>query len=341
MTDLIIRADGGATIGAGHLMRCLALAAEWRRRGGRVTLLSDAPAALLAPYVGLKATIIPCPDAAPELLRTCLRDMPPAWVVLDGYHFTVEHQRAVRAAGHWLLLLDDMGILPAYEAHLLLNQNVDAHVLRRKYPADADCLLGTRYVLLREDFAGQPPPERHFSGIARRLLLTMGGADPQDLTSRFLKLFNRISAETLEIAVLAGGANRHLESIEQAAGASRHKVAIWRNSDTVREHMEAAELAVSAVGITCYEMAYLGLPSVIVPYARNQYGAAEYLHRHGIMKSLGPSAELDETKASEEIAALLEQPAQREALSIAGVQLVDGRGAARVTEEMIARHGNL
>ena len=40
MDRLIIRADGSSTIGAGHIMRCLALAQAWRSYGGKATFLS-------------------------------------------------------------------------------------------------------------------------------------------------------------------------------------------------------------------------------------------------------------------------------------------------------------
>src|SRR5262249_3262600 len=39
---LIIRADAGAHIGAGHVMRCLALAERWQQSGGDVTFLTKA-----------------------------------------------------------------------------------------------------------------------------------------------------------------------------------------------------------------------------------------------------------------------------------------------------------
>ena len=38
--QLLIRADGGASMGLGHVMRCLALAQAWQERGGQVTFLT-------------------------------------------------------------------------------------------------------------------------------------------------------------------------------------------------------------------------------------------------------------------------------------------------------------
>ena len=39
---LVIRAHGGPVAGAGHVMRCLALAEAWHERGGRVSFAAGA-----------------------------------------------------------------------------------------------------------------------------------------------------------------------------------------------------------------------------------------------------------------------------------------------------------
>ncbi len=41
MDYLYIRADATTQIGTGHLMRCIALAQEWKNCGGKVTFLSN------------------------------------------------------------------------------------------------------------------------------------------------------------------------------------------------------------------------------------------------------------------------------------------------------------
>jgi hypothetical protein len=51
------------------------------------------------------------------------------WVVLDGYHFTLACQHAVRDAGYHLLVIDDYAHLPEYSCDILLNQNLGAETL--------------------------------------------------------------------------------------------------------------------------------------------------------------------------------------------------------------------
>jgi spore coat polysaccharide biosynthesis predicted glycosyltransferase SpsG len=179
---LIIRADANSRIGTGHVMRCIALGQAWmagRQRtddGGRksevrsqgsgvrdqeseesivVFMTCCDNAALLQRLRDEKFTVIELTDSA-EFISTLSPDSCTlsldSWFVLDGYQFTLEDQRAVREAGHKLLVIDDCNHLPEYECDILLNQNINAAELDYTINPEARLLLGTDYILLRREF---------------------------------------------------------------------------------------------------------------------------------------------------------------------------------------------
>ncbi len=76
-----------------------------------------------------------------------------SWIVVDGYQFDIAYQRALKAAGLKVLVVDDGGRCGTYCADLVLDQNLDAsEVAYSNREAYTRLLLGTRYVMLRREF---------------------------------------------------------------------------------------------------------------------------------------------------------------------------------------------
>jgi spore coat polysaccharide biosynthesis predicted glycosyltransferase SpsG len=88
------------------------------------------------------------------------------WIVVDGYQFTEDYQRALKAAGCKVLFLDDYGHSQHYSGDLVLNQNVcaSADSYRNKEP-QTRLLLGPKYCLLRREFAAWRRWERNVSAV--------------------------------------------------------------------------------------------------------------------------------------------------------------------------------
>src|SRR5262249_16949201 len=225
---LLIRADAGARMGTGHLMRCLALAQAWQDAGGScVFLAAELPAALEDRLArgGLpvrRALAEPGSGADAEQTFRLARAIGAEWVVVDGYRFGTSFQRALKQAGLWVLAIDDYGHCDHYHADLVLNQNLHAEEApyHRREPSTR-LLLGTDYVLLRREFLPYRDWERAIAGVGRKVLVTVGGADPENITERVVPALDLVPVEGLEAVVVVGGSNPHLDALRGAVARSR------------------------------------------------------------------------------------------------------------------------
>lgn len=343
---ILVRADASVAIGLGHAMRCLALVQALRDEGGEATfLMAGAPPAFAAraaaeqvPVAGLAAE----PGSAADAVETVehARAVGARWVVVDGYHFGADFQRALVDAGTAVLAFDDHGHAEHYWAHLVLNQNLgadaDTYAAREPYTR---LLLGVEHVLLRREFRAWDAAPRPVPARARTVLVTLGGSDPANTSTQLLRSLALVPGP-LAIQVLIGGANPHRAALEAAAAASPHAVTLVVDAHDVAARMASADLALAAAGGTAWELARVGTPQVSVAIADNQRPAAAALAERGVAVGLGWHADLTEAAVARTMTRLIDDAATRAELAARGRALIDGRGPARVLDAMgLARPG--
>jgi UDP-2,4-diacetamido-2,4,6-trideoxy-beta-L-altropyranose hydrolase len=343
---LLIRADADDKIGAGHVMRCLALAQAWRARCRPVTFVSRCDSHSMRQRIrdeGMGLVGLSHSHSTSEDLETTLaliKEIGPSWLVTDGYHFTLAYQEIMRQTGVHLLCVDDYQNLPYYQADIILNQNIGAERLSYPCGQDSVLLLGSRYILLRQEFldfgTGQPKAK----DTASQVLVTLGGADPENITRRVLVGLKQLKHSRLEVDVVVGPVNRHtnvlLEEMQAGNGqdgAGQVRIHLHQNP-SMRALMTRAHLALSAAGSTCWELAFLGVPMAIVTIADNQKAIGPALEKAGAAIHLGWPNEWNEQFLVEAVGDLLQHPARLQAMGLAGQRLVDGRGADRVVSLM-------
>jgi len=337
--NLLVRTDASHEIGAGHLMRCLALAQQWRAEGGRATFACSELTGVLGDRLrsqGFEVVIIDVAvgsqdDAAATLN---LAYDPGAVVVADGYRFSVDYQRAVHGEIRTLLVLDDYGQIGSYRADMILDQNLgtidDTYVDR---PPDCRLLLGPEYVMLRREFLDAGAGRREISAAVQNILVTTGGADVGGLAGKILEVLDEIP-EPLNITAVVGGAASGTGGLEASARSSRHRVRLVENAANMPELMAEADLAVSGAGSTVWELAFMGVPSAFLALAPNQRLVARNIVDAGFGILLGGVGEAGEGAIGNELASVLGDRYERERMSREGRRLIDGRGAARVVDAM-------
>jgi UDP-2,4-diacetamido-2,4,6-trideoxy-beta-L-altropyranose hydrolase len=338
---LLVRADAGLAIGTGHVMRCLALAQAWQDAGGdAIFALAEATPAVeerlrgegfevLRAAVGVgKAT-----PADAEKTAQLAHQHGASWVVVDGYEFGAEYQASLKNRGLRVLFIDDNGHAGHYAADLVLNQN--AHASEALYPsreASTRLLLGPRYAMLRREFTSWRGWNREIPAVARRVVVTMGGSDPDNITERVLRAI--LAEPSLHATVVAGGSNPHLSQLRKLVAGAKGHVQLVENAAHMPELMAQADVAISGAGTTSLEMCFLGLPALLIVLADNQRPVAGELNRRGAAINLGEGAELRPAKLSPCLAQLVNSQSARRAMSERGRELVDGHGAERVVRAL-------
>jgi UDP-2,4-diacetamido-2,4,6-trideoxy-beta-L-altropyranose hydrolase len=344
---LVIRADADGSIGTGHIMRCLALAEEWRDRGGEVLFVGEIKPETLRQRIETEGAGLlhlagryPNPADLASMRRLAGEQLHQhvslGWLVIDGYHFDAVYHQAMQEAGWQLLVIDDLGQLPNYNCEALLNQNLYAPSLAYKCPSEATIMLGPRYSLLRREFRATAE-ERFFPVVARRVLVTMGGADQHNLTAKVLSALPTSGIDGLEVKVVVGAANQHVGLLADQLARLPFKSDLVCDVVNMAPLMRWADVAVTAAGTTTYELACVGTPFVTLVTADNQEANARQLALQGVSMNLGRHDALDQDTLGRGLWEFLHDGEQRQAQAAIGRRLVDGRGASRVATALLAR----
>ena len=348
--ELLIRADATATMGTGHAMRCLSLAQAWQDVGGScIFAMADVTPAVRqrietehCEIITLQATAGSAADS--DQIAGIARERKIGKVVVDGYQFDADYQRRLKFAGLKILCIDDYGHADHYAADIVLNQNVSAS--EALYPSREPytrLLLGARYALLRREFSAWRNHVREIPSTARKVLITLGGSDPENLTRVALEAIASVNLENLEAVVVVGGSNPHFESLREAgsklADQRSMKIDVRRDVTNIAELMAWADAAISAAGSTCWEFCLLGLPALLIDVAKNQTEVARELNRLHCAVHLGRAQDVSVQRLSHELERLLESQELRQTLSARSRELVDGEGARRVVSLLRGKEG--
>lgn len=310
----------------------LALAQAWQKLGGQVQLVtnSDCPAPLVqrCQAAGLLVERLTAPTEDAAGLRRKANQWGAMAVVVDGYHFTESYQETLAGAAWPTLWMDDFDHCQSWNCDWVVNQNLHGEALKLK--GRAKLLGGVKFALLREDLLALDACLLPAKAI-QRILVSLGGADPDNVSSKILQALHELSGPSLEITVLVGAANPHLMGLMELASSSRHTCQILSGVTEMGQVYEQTDGVIGAGGTTCYEWLYFGLPAFVLTLADNQVRVVEELSRQHLAVCGGWGNHLSATELRTALQAWLAAPVRDEA------QRVDGQGAWRVAQ-VLAGH---
>lgn len=340
--ELVIRADGNADIGAGHLTRCLTIAEQAGERAHVVFWCADEASAALAQERGYEALALGTDyrDMASELprLESLIRERQgPRVILVDSYFITADYLGALKAYGRVFLLEDMPGHIWPVDGVI----NYNAFARRSRYEAlyghsgekgsGIKLCVGASYVPIRPQFSGCA---YQVNRQVRELLVTTGGGDRDNIAGKILE---RLEDMDCRIHVVSGAYNPHGTWLD--AYAREHpRVTLHRRVEEMAGLMLRCDLAVTAGGTTIYELCALGVPFVCFSYAENQEALTEYAGEEEIGLYAGKyhreaAGTLENIRHLARLAAADWELRQR--MSQKAGMLVDGQGASRLADVLV------
>jgi UDP-2,4-diacetamido-2,4,6-trideoxy-beta-L-altropyranose hydrolase len=340
MPTIAFRTTAGKKIGFGHLRRCLTLAGELRRAGGAAGAIhfwvDGNPAAVeVAVAAGFEARLIAGPD--PDVTAAWLDAGEVGTLVVDSYAVMPASFSAWRRCVRSLVVLDDLADRQL-DVDVVVNGSPYAAELNYRTGPDAVRLLGPRYALLRPWFRDRP--RRRVAARVTRVLVTLGGADPESSTMAVVEAVQRALPEAA-LDVVIGPLFGPVPELDRRAAGDPPRLRLHRALDDLSTLMAAADLAISAGGQTLYELAAAGVPTVALCLADNQEPNVAALAGVSLLSAgrVHEEAAGRFNRVEEGCRRLAADPGLRERMSDAGRALIDGQGAARVAD-VILRSGN-
>ncbi|MGF1626154.1 MAG: cytidylyltransferase domain-containing protein [Alphaproteobacteria bacterium] len=337
---VLIRCDGYAAIGLGHVVRCLAIAEALRDRHGlRVVLAVDQgrPAQDLVARQGFKLAEARC-DGECEA----------AWI-----------DRTLAATGAEALVLDIRTDLPADTVRRWRQRGTVTAVVDdgspRRLAADlaffppvpqlkdldwsgfsGALFVGWDYLALRREFARTRRALPAGDGRRLRLLVTMGGSDPAGATAVAIEALAGLAAD-VAVTVVVGAASLERDRIAALVVTHLPGGRLLYGSDDMPALMAAADLAVIAFGMTAYEAAAVGTPTLALCLSADHEASARALADEGALVVAGRIGVVTAAGLAPQIAALIANRDRLAAMGEAGGRLIDGRGADRIADRIMAR----
>lgn len=321
--------------GAGHVARCLALAAALPGRKHFFLDPDDVFAGRIE-QAGYACTMERSREDATRLLEFT-GSTGDVGVIVDSYDLGPAAIAAVSALPT-VLKLDD-GIGPAF-GHSVLNAAVESDERYAHLPPEK-CFFGPKFALLPPEYAAVNREARVTMQVRKRggesakVLIAMGARDSKNITMLAMKACRKLD---VSVTVAIGPHADHLEAVREFC-ALQPNWTLAVGSTAMIELYLSHDVAVGAGGQSLYERMASGLPSIVVTLSDNQAGLVAAAERAGACRHVGLAETLHPDSLGLAIQDLLDDSAAYDALRRTGLDFVDGKGAARVADSLSSQLG--
>ncbi len=187
---------------------------------------------------------------------------------------------------------------------------------------------GPDYVILSSGSEAPMIPRRE----VKEIFLCFGGYDHNHLTKKSIKALCNLNRKIKVTAVVGHSFSYDTSDPNSYSCANILGLDIIRETSNIGYLIKKADIGIVSGGLTLYEALHCGLPTIALNQYRHQTETAENFAKKGATINLGLGSETNIETIAEAVKSLMNNYAQRMALSKQARGLVDGKGLHRIAE---------
>ncbi len=227
-----------------------------------------------------------------------------------------------------VILLDDAWCKNAY-ADLIFNGTFIKKFLHyKKINKDVYLFLGSKYFIVDKCILQHRKKIKEIHDkIKYNVVISIGGADPENLSSLILKSIS--SLVNIEITIILGPFFKEKSKIIHMSKKNKN-VTIISSPSNIWKIFQKADVVISNAGTTLFELSILRIPTLCIPVVKHQELYVKEFVSRGFSISLGNPSKISQDIIKSKLRYILKNKEQRKNMYLAASEIMDGRGLSRV-----------
>jgi spore coat polysaccharide biosynthesis predicted glycosyltransferase SpsG len=202
-----------------------------------------------------------------------------------------------------------------------------------------ELMCGLRYAVIGEHCRRIPSSvyRRALNSNALSLAVSMGGADAYNRTLLAVKEIGEFDRKLRVWIILGEGYSHSYQELVDAVRASKHEIILAKTNDSMWRILSDCSLIVLAGGVSTYEAAYAGIPSLNLLEEESRYFLIQELVEARACLYAGSLSKSSFTAVSRILDNAYRKRSWLYQMHRQAIKLVDGNGAKRIAADILRR----
>lgn len=323
MKNIIIRTLGGKSIGYGHYFRCLSLAKAIKLVDKNINVVFLVNRELADQIKATNFKFIINNDFKGD--TKIIENSGASLFIFDSYLGNNAYLKNIKQKTGLMLIDDNNDIYNSSIPDIIYNGNIHAETLGYKYVEGQLRLLGSKYLIMKEQYWNDEPSLLLKDGV----LVTTGGTDEYKVTLNIIDIIKKLDIKT-RLIIGPGYNDGYIEEIKKI---KTENIELIYKPSSLKQYINSSKIVITAGGSTVYEVLSQKSIPIVFSIADNQDLICKALQQMGI-PYLGKYPDIHYSKLGE----LIEKLQNKEIDERKKIfNLIDGKGAVTTANILMGK----